>query len=207
MEADVLKTILESENGWIAIVLFTLFIIFKIGIRFFDNRKSKTKAQALESMFAELRINIIALKDGIKNSKTKDGIIESIERRLKILSNQYSSVLSREAAVSTIQNIYFNFSTILINEIVELKERNIAVNSLIAIIKTRISILNDDKMQELELFLYKNKELITFTSGDIINTEAIIEIINSYGDKNGMLAREVRTHIEIEMNQVIKRLY
>ena len=95
----------------------------------------------------------------------------------------------------------------LTSEINELRDRRISVNNLIDIIRTRISILNDDKMQEFELFLYKGKELITYTSGDIIESDLVIGIINSYADKNGMLARELRTHIEMEMNKVIKRLY
>jgi hypothetical protein len=190
METGVIKAILESPNGWMAIVIFVLYILFQIFLKYLDQKKAKTKEQIF-----------------IKSSKTKDGLIESIERRLKILSNQYSADLSKEAAICVLQNIYFNFSTILIAEIDEYRaNKNISVASLIAIIKTRISILNDDKMQELELFLYKGRELITFTSGDIVESDIIVAIISSYADKNGMLAREIRTHIEMNLNKVIKRL-
>lgn len=190
MDKEIIKLILESKNSWIAIVLFVLYITFKLITQRMSNKKAKTREQIY-----------------IKSSKVKSGIIESIERRLKIIANRYNGDLPREAAIIIIQNIYFNFSTILINEIVDLRERNVSVNNLIAIIRTRISILNDDKMQELELFLFRNRELITFTSGDIIDPEIIIRVINSYATQNGMLASELRSYIEIEMNKVIKRLY
>jgi len=190
MEEGLIKAFLESENGWIAIIIFILYISFKLATQWLVGKKAKSREQIY-----------------VKSSKVKTGIIESTERRLKIIADRYNADLSREAAIVLIQNIYFNFSTILINEIVDLRDRNVAVNSLVAIIRTRISILNDDKMQELELFLYHNRELITFTSGDIIDPEKVIKVINSYANRNGMLASELRSHIEIEMNKIIKRLY
>lgn len=190
MEEGIVKAILETENGWLIIVLFVLYIAFKLILQWMGNKKAKTREQVY-----------------INSSKVKNGIIESTERSLKILRDQYNADLSRGAAIVIIQNVYFNFCNILISEIVDLRERNVPTNSLIAIIRTRISILNDDKIQELGLFLYRNRELITFTSGDIIDPEIIITVINSYANKNGMLASELRSYIEIEMNKVIKRLY
>jgi hypothetical protein len=189
MDKEVIKAILETENGWIVIILFLLYFAFNIGKIIITNKKAKTREQLI-----------------LKSLKTKDGLIESTDRRLKILSDQYNADLSKEAAMVIIQNIYYNFYNILLDEIDTLRKKRIDTNRLSTIIESRVIILNDDKMHELELFLYRGRELITFTSGDIIDSDKVLNIVNSYADKNGMLANELKTNIEMEMNKIIKRL-
>ena len=204
IDKGLIKAILESENGWMAIVILLIYIAYKLIAQFMGNKKAKTKSEAVEAFIDEIKLT----QEGIlARVKTRNREAEAISRKLTIISNKYNSELSREASIIIIQNVYFNFATILIQEIDELRNKNIPVNNLISIISTRLSILSDEKIQELDLFLYKNRQLITYTPGEIVAIKPIIHLINNYASKNGMLAREIYNLVEKEMTKVIKRMY
>ena len=186
MDSNLIRAFLETKNGWYAIVIFILYIIFKLIIYYFEQKRAKSK----EEIF-------------VKASKTKDAFIESINRRLKIISDRYNAELSKKAAIIVLQNIYANFSFIIIEEINELKR---AKEFNFDYFYARFQVLNYEKIAELENFLYRNRELMTFTSGQIIDYELIKELVEEYKDKNGMLSKEVKTLIEKEVNKILKRL-
>jgi len=180
---------------------------FQLFTQYLNNKKAKTKAQALEAAFEEIKMNIEIIRNDFKHAKANVKLIESVNRRLTIIANKYNSELSSEAAIVVLQNIYFNFASELIAEINELRNSNISINKLNDIIKSRISILNDEKIHDLALFLLKDRQLITYTNGEILSDLVVLEIIQNYADKNGMLAKEILNKTEIELSKVIKRLY
>jgi hypothetical protein len=207
MDEKLIKTILDSKNVWVAVIVLTLYMGFQLFTQYLNNKKTKSKTQALEVAFDEIKMNIAIIKNDFKHAKANVRLIESVNRRLTIIANKYNSELSSEAAIVILQNIYFNFASELIAEINDLRNTKISIKSLIDIIRNRISILNDEKIHDLGLFLFRNKQLITYTNGEILSDVLVLEIIQNYASKNGMLAKEILNKTEIELSKVIKRLY
>jgi F0F1-type ATP synthase membrane subunit b/b' len=205
MDESFLKLLLGKEN-WVLITLFIMYLAFKIIMAYIDNKKAKTKEEISNAQFLTMQNFMAEIAKLGENSKIKDQIIESIERKLKIIYNQYGSELSKESAVSVIQNMYFNFASQIANEIYELQKKNFSHDKIISHIRNSISIANDEKMQELDTFMYRDRHLVTYTTGQIIDPEKIISAINSYSDKNGMMRKELEDLLSIESGIVIKRL-
>ena len=206
MDESFLKLLLNKDN-WVIIVIAIIYVAFKIFMAYFENKKAKTKEETLNAQFQTIQNSIGNIAKLAENSRAKDSIIESIERKLKIIYNQYGSELSKESAVSVIQNMYFNFASQIANEIYELQKKNFSHDKIINHIKNSIAIANDEKMQELDTFMYRDRHLVTYTTGQIIDPDKITSAINSYSDKNGMLRKELEDLLSIESGIVIKRLW
>jgi ribosome-associated toxin RatA of RatAB toxin-antitoxin module len=205
MEESILKAVI-NKSDWLIITIFIVYLAFKLLTKRMDNKKAKTREKQLDIQYEDIKNSINTISQLAENSKIKDSLIESIERKLKIIYNQYGSELSKEAAISVIQNIYFNYASSIANEIYELQKKNFSNKKIIAHISNAISIINDEKMQELDAFMYRDRHLITYTTGQIVDPAKIVECINSYSDKNGMLRKELEDLLSIESGIVIKRL-
>jgi hypothetical protein len=160
----------------------------------------------MQAQFTEVKEAIKSISGLAYNSSLKDRVIDSINNKLKVIYAQYGSELSKELAMIVIENIYFNYAQLISNEVYELQKKGFSYQKIMASIKNHISIINDDKMQELDGFVYRDKHLITYTTGQIIEPEKIISIIEGYSEKNGMLRKEIENLLSIEANVVIKRL-
>ncbi len=207
MNEDLVKTVLDSENIWVAVTVMTLYMVFLLFTQYLTNKKAKSKAQALEEAFEDVNKNIYIIREEFKHVKVSIALIESINRRLTIIANKYNSELSGEAATIILQNIFFNFASELIGEINDLRKKDIPIKKLNDLVRNRMSILNDEKIYDLSLFLFKNKQLITYTNGEILSDLIVLDIIQNYAEKNGMLGKEIFNNTEIELAKVIKRLY
>jgi hypothetical protein len=205
MEKSTIELLLSKDN-WFIITIVLIYIGFKIGIWLLENKKAKTKEELIDSQFHEMKDSLKVISEMAKNSTIKDKTLDSIERKLKIIYAQYGSELSKEAAMVIINNVYFTYAQMIANEIYELQKKGYAINIVNNRIVNTLQILNSEKMQELDLFLYRDKGLITFTTGKIIEPEKIIDIINNFSEKNGLLRAEIETAISIEAGIVIKRL-
>jgi hypothetical protein len=185
MEPQIIK-ILSEKPAWLTLFLVILYFAYKLIIRFLDRNKEAKTENAYKKEYI--------------------GILESINQKLKIIYAQYGCELSKEAAIIIIQNIYSNYADAIANEIYEHQKKENSHEKLIYNIENRLSILNDEKMQELDLFMYRNRHLITYTTGKIVDSEKIIKIINNYSNKNGMLREEIQNLLSIESGIVVKRL-
>ena len=205
MEETIIKE-LSKQNGWVLITIFCIYLAYKIILTILSNRKAKKSKEILDSQFATITENIEDIAKIAKEAEVKDRIIDSIDYKLKVIYNQWESKLSKECAIIIIQNIYFNFATVISNEIYDLQKRNLSRNKLINQVMNTVSITNDDKLQELELFMYRDRYLNTFTNGEIIDPEQIKKVINEYSDKNGLLRTELENLLYIEAQKIIKLL-
>jgi hypothetical protein len=185
MEVTLLKSILDKSD-WLIVTIFVLWILFQLVMYYLKQKKG------------------IKTEDSLQKQFTKT--IDSIDNKLKIIYAQYGCELSKEAAILIIQNFYFNYANAIADEIYKHQKKEISNNKITSYIENRMSILNDEKMQELDLFIYRNRHLVTYTTGKIVDAEKIIKAINSYSDKNGMLREEIQNILSIESGIVVKRL-
>ncbi len=204
MEEGILKAVL-SKSDWLILTIFVLYLAFKILMVILENKKAKTKEASLEKEFAYIKDKIETIETMADDYKTKDRIIDSINNKLKIIYAQYGSELSRELAIVIIQNLYYNFAQHISNEIYELQKKNYTHKAIIGSIKSIITILNDEKMQELEGFMYRDRSLVTFTNGQIIDEAKIIGIVGNYIEMNGMLRKEIENLLSMEAGSLIKK--
>jgi hypothetical protein len=185
MEESILKAVI-NKSDWLIITVFVLYLAFQFIMWYVKNKK--------------------AVKTGADMLKQFSSALDSINNKLKVIYAQYGCELSKEAAILVIQNLYLNFANAIADETYELQKRETSHEKMVNNIQNRLTILNDEKMQDLDLFMYRNKHLITFTTGKIIDPEKIIKIINTYSNKNGMLREEIQNALSIESSIVIKRL-
>jgi hypothetical protein len=204
MEEGILKAVL-SKSEWLILAVFFIYLAFKIVMAILDNKKAKTKEETLEKQFGYIKDKIETIEAMSVDYKTKDRIIDSINNKLKIIYAQYGSELSRELAIVLIQNLYYNYAQHIANEIYELQKKNYTHKAIIGSIKSIITILNDEKMQELEGFMYRDRSLVTFTNGQIIDEAKIIGIIGNYIEMNGLLRKEIENLLSMESGLVIKK--
>lgn len=204
MEEGILKAVL-TKSEWLILTIFVLYLSFRIVMVILDNKKAKTKEAALEKEFSNLRDKIEVLEVMAKDYQTKDKIIDSINNKLKIIYAQYGSELSRELAITIIQNYYYSYSQHISNEIYDLQKKNYSRKKIIESVKSIMHILNDEKMQELEGFSFRGRSLITFTTGQIVDEIKIMNAVDNFIEMNGMLRREIENILLIESGIVIKR--
>jgi hypothetical protein len=184
-ETTLIKAIADKSD-WLIITIFVLWIAFKI-IMFLIEKKHGTKSNS----------------DIQKQHAT---VLDSINYKLKVIYAQYGAELSKEAAIFIIQNFYLNFANSVADEIYALQKKDFAHDKIISNIKNKLVILNNEKMQELGVFIYKNRIFVTHTNGMVVDPEKIINIINNYSNKNGMLREEIQNLLSIEAGIVINRL-
>ena len=221
MEVGIIKALVETGNIWVIISVVAILAVYKIVDRILTTRSEKNKAKQAkkkEDLMIEQYNGLIstikqefkslsgALMAASENMKSKNKELDSINYRLKVIASQYGGELSKEAAAVVIQSIFHNFANMVANEIYELQKGHHSKNMLEKHISNRVSILNDEKMQELNLFSYRNRMLITYTTGKIVETERIIDTFNSYAEKNGMLRQEIESLSMLEASLIIKRL-
>jgi hypothetical protein len=185
MEIDLIKVLLSKDN-WLIIVVFVIYLSYRVYIDFIKYRKANKTENSIQKQFFKT--------------------IDSIDNKLKIIYAQYGCELSKEAAVIIIKHFYLNYANSIADDIYEQQKRGISHAKIIKNIENSISILNNEQRQVLDLFMYRNKHLVTFTKGDIVDAEQIAEIINNYSDKNGMLRDEIQKLLSIEAGIIITRL-
>jgi hypothetical protein len=204
MEESILKAVL-SKSEWLIITIFILYLAFKIIMAILENKKAKTKEELVQKEFNYLKDKIEVIEVMANNAKVNERTIDSINQKLKIIYAQYGSELSRESAIVIIQNFYYAYAQHISNEIYELQKKNYTHKKIIESVKSIMCILNDEKMQELEGFSFRDKSLITFTSGQIIDEIKIMNIVDNFITMNGMLRREIENALSIEAGKIIKR--
>jgi len=185
MEDTILKTILDKSD-WLIITIFVLYLSFQIFMYWLKQKRALKTDESIQQQYMRS--------------------IESINNKLKIISVQYGCELSKEAAILIIHNFYFNFANSIASEIYEMQKKENSHDKIIRNIENRLLILNYEKIQELDSFIYRGRNLITFTTGKIVDAQKIINIVNIYSDKNSMLREEIQNLLSIESSIVIKRL-
>jgi hypothetical protein len=199
MEEKILQEVLETGNPGLIMFIVFIYLAFQVTLKIIEIKKSNKRSAKSQEILS-------AVKDMAESSKIKDDFIEAIRMKLNIISNQYGSQLSKDTAAVLINNIYVSFATMMSNEIYELKKLSKSTNVSIKHIRDKSLIFNQEKTSELGLFVYQNKTLSSFSNGVIIGSDTLVNIFNEYGEKNGMLRKEIENEALISAQKVIKKL-
>jgi hypothetical protein len=184
-ETTLIKAIADKSD-WLIVTIFVLWLAFKIAMYLIEKKHSAKSSNEIE--------------------KQNASVLDSINYKLKIIHAQYGAELSKEAAILIIENFYLNFANNIADEIYALQKKDFSHDKIIKNISDKLSIFNNEKMQELNVFSYRNRILVTYTTGKIVENDKITNIINNYSNKNGMLREEIQNLLSIEAGIVINRL-
>jgi hypothetical protein len=192
MEPEILKQI-SGKPAWLILAVLILYFAYKIVILFIEKKNEKAKKEkelAKDDLLHQFQV-----------------VTDSINNKLKIISTQYGCELSKDACVIIIQLVYSSFANDISDEFYRLQKRDgYSHDKIMEMLTDKHTILNSEKMNELDNFMYRTRHLITYTTGKIVDVKDIIKRINQFGTKNGTLREEIQNLLKMEADIVIKRI-